>query len=120
MIKLKIKPLSVNRAFQGRRFRTPEYDTYEKHVIWSLPPITLPPEPYHLIVTFGMSNLLSDVDNPVKPFMDCLQKKYRFNDKQVHKITVEKVKTKKGEDFISFVIESKKHQKENDEVDSRD
>lgn len=105
MIKLNIKPLSVNEAWQGRRFKTHKYDDFEKEVICSLPPLTLPEEPYHLVLIFGMSNILSDVDNPVKTFMDCLQKKYRFNDKQVHKITAEKVKTKKGEDFISFLIE---------------
>jgi Holliday junction resolvase RusA-like endonuclease len=99
-----IKPLSINRAYQGRRWRTPEYDQFEKDCIWLLPPITLPEPPFHINYTFGMSNVQCDVDGPLKVFQDVLQKKYRFNDNLVHSITLNKVKTKKGSEFISFLI----------------
>ena len=105
MIELKIKPLSVNEAWQGRRFKTYKYEQYEKEVIWSLPPITLPEPPFHITFKWGFSNMRSDVDNPTKNFMDCLSKKYRFNDADVHKITAEKVKVKKGAEFVAFRIE---------------
>lgn len=69
-----------------------------------LPKITLPEPPYHVQFVFGMSSLLSDVDNPVKPVLDILQKKYSFNDRDVSKITAEKIKVEKQEEYIEFQI----------------
>jgi len=37
MIKINIKPLSVNGAFKGRRFRTDEYRAFQKLLTLSLP-----------------------------------------------------------------------------------
>lgn len=108
MPQIDIKPISTNRLFQGRRFRTQEYDRYEKEVMWKLPAYKMPEPPFHLIIKVGLSNKLADLDNIIKPFGDILQKRYNFNDRDIHKITAEKVKTKKGEEFISFLIESKK------------
>lgn len=101
---LKIKPLSVNEAWQGRRFKTPQYDSYIQEVIWSLKPITLPEPPFLLKLKAGLSSSASDIDNILKPFIDCLQKKYRFDDKLIHKIEAEKCKVKKGQEFIEFEI----------------
>jgi hypothetical protein len=51
-----------------------------------------------------MSNVLSDWDNPVKPFQDILQKRYGFNDKNIFKAVVTKVKVPRGYEFIDFEI----------------
>jgi Holliday junction resolvase RusA-like endonuclease len=51
-----------------------------------------------------MSNMASDVDNVVKPFIDILQKKYEFNDKYIFRLIVEKKIVAKGADFIEFYI----------------
>lgn len=103
---INVKPLSVNRCFQGRRFRTKAYDNYDMLLTSMLNKFDLPAAPYHLRLDFGFSNSLIDVDNCVKPTMDILAKKYNFNDRDVHKITAQKVKVKKGDEFITFEIET--------------
>jgi Holliday junction resolvase RusA-like endonuclease len=106
MTTIKIKPLSVNQAWQGKRFKTPVYKTYEKTLLYMLPKITLPEPPFKLEMEFGFSNSASDWDNPIKPLQDILQKKYNFNDRDVFKAVVTKVKVKKGEDYLKFNISS--------------
>lgn len=99
-------PLSVNQCWQGKRFKTPKYKAYEKELLLTLKPLTLPLPPFKIALEFGLSNSLSDWDNPIKPFQDVLQKKYGFNDKDVFEANVKKVKVKKGEEFINWKIES--------------
>ena len=106
MEKLKIKPLSVNECWQGKRYKTDKYLKYERDLLLMLPKLKLPNPPFKLYITFGMSNLLSDWDNPVKPFQDILQKKYGFNDKDIVEAHIYKQKVNKGEDFIKFSIET--------------
>ncbi len=104
-MRLQIKPLSVNKCWQGKRFKTPEYKNYEKELMYRLPAFKLPPPPFHLIIEFGFSSKLSDWDNPVKPFQDILQKRYKFDDRDIFKATIEKEIVKKGNEFINFKIE---------------
>jgi Holliday junction resolvase RusA-like endonuclease len=106
MIKLHIKPLTVNQAWQGKRFKTPKYTQYERDLLLLLPKISVPNAPFSIEITFGFSNKLSDVDNPLKPLLDVLQKKYGINDRDVYKLTVEKTIVPKGKEFIQFQIKS--------------
>lgn len=106
MIKLNIKPLSVNQAWQGRRFKTNIYKNYEKEIIALLPKTQFPEGKVSIEITFGFSNKSSDIDNPLKPFLDILQKKYGFNDKDIYKLTVNKEVVKKGNDFIEFSVQT--------------
>jgi Holliday junction resolvase RusA-like endonuclease len=99
-----IKPLSVNECWQGRRFKTDKYKKYENDVLFLLPKISLPSPPYTLELTFGLSSVLSDIDNPVKPFVDIMQKKYLFNDKEIHQAVIKKELVKKGKEYIAFEI----------------
>ena len=75
-MKIEIKPLSVNEAWQGKRFKTAKYLSYEKELMLLLPKINIPSTPLVLSVNVGYSNKLSDIDNCIKPFQDILQKKY--------------------------------------------
>lgn len=106
---MKIKPLSVNECWQGMRFKTDKYKSFERELLFTLPKITLPDKPFTIIYHFGFSNMRADVDNPVKPLMDILCKKYGFNDADVHSIQASKTKTEKGKEFISFSIETFKN-----------
>ena len=106
-MRISIKPLSINECFQGRRFKTNKYKSYEKELLLRLPLIKLPHPPYHLILKFGFSSKLADWDNPVKPFQDILQKRYNFDDRDIYKATVEKEIVKKGAEFIEFKILTK-------------
>ena len=100
-----IKPMSVNDVWQGRRFKTPEYKKYERDIMLLLKPLTIPEGDLLLNVEFGFSSKASDIDNPVKPFLDCLQKKYGFNDKRIKKMIVSKEHVSKGNEYIYFNIE---------------
>ena len=104
MSRVFIKPLSVNQAWKGQRFKTDKYLTYEKHMLFILPKIQLPNPPFQINYTFGLSNSLSDFDNPVKPLTDILQKKYKFNDRDIFKAVIIKQKVDKGNEFIDFKI----------------
>ena len=103
-MRLDIKPLSVNEAWKGRRFKTPKYNKYIKDMLLILPPLTVPDSELTLEVTFGLSSRSADIDNPLKCFIDCLQKKYNFDDKMIFKLIVEKEIVKKGNEYILFNI----------------
>ena len=105
-MRIPIKPLSVNRAWQGRRFKTTAYKNYERDVLMLLKPMEVPEGDLSIALVFGFSNQLCDFDNPVKPFVDCLQKKYKFNDRAIRKAEISVELVKKGEEFIEFNIES--------------
>jgi len=105
MQKISIKPLSVNEAWQGRRFKTPKYDKYIKDILLILPSqLAIPKDNIKLFIEFGFSNSASDIDNCLKPFIDCLQKKYGFNDKLINELDVRKIKVSKGYEHIIFEI----------------
>lgn len=104
-MRLDIKPLSVNEAWQGKRFKTPKYSKYIVDVCNMLPAITIPEGKLKIGITFGLSSKAADVDNPVKCFVDCLQKRYGFNDNRIYQMSVYKVDVKKGYEFIEFYID---------------
>lgn len=108
-MRVDIKPLSVNQVWQGKRFKTPTYKKYERDVLLMLPAIEIPDGFLELHLTFGFSSKLSDFDNPVKPFVDCLQKKYGFNDRLIKRAVIEVADVKKGMEYIEFNI--KHHEK---------
>lgn len=107
MIQLQIKPLSVNQAWRGKRYKTPKYKSYEKDMLFLLPKIKTPDKfkEIHIHIVYGFSTKLSDIDNPCKPFLDCLVKKYGFDDRYITKLLQEKKTVKKGQEFIRFNIE---------------
>ena len=99
-----IKPLSVNEAWKGMRFKTPAYETYELALLSMLPFIYIPSGKLEIHFKFGFSNSGSDLDNPVKLCQDILQKKYKFNDSRIYGLTVEKEVVKKGCEYFSFSV----------------
>lgn len=104
MITLKIKPLSLNSAYRGRRFTTPELRQFKLDVSRLLPKIDLPRGKLAMQYIFGVSSKNSDADNLVKSLQDALSECWGFNDKLIYKITIEKIDVKKGEEYISFEI----------------
>ncbi len=44
-IQMNIKPLSVNECWQGRRYKTDKYRSYEKQLLYTLPEINMPGPP---------------------------------------------------------------------------
>lgn len=102
-MRIKVKPLSVNRAWQGRRYKTKEYKEYEKEVMKKLSKLQIPKKgKLQIKIKFGYKNKLSDIDNAIKPFVDILQKKYGFNDNRIYRMELEKEITE--EEYIEFKI----------------
>ena len=106
-MRVNIKPLSVNEAWKGHRFKTDKYKRYQRDVMLMLRPMQIPAAPAKLAIsiTVGYSNAQADVDNVAKPFIDILQKKYGFNDSRIYRLTLVKEVVKKGEEFIEFEID---------------
>ena len=104
MITIKIKPLSVNEAWQGKRFKTPAYKSYEKELLLRLPKLIILDPPFRIDYEFGFSNKMSDLDNPVKLVTDILQKKYGINDRDIYELNIKKKIVAKGKEYIKFDI----------------
>jgi Holliday junction resolvase RusA-like endonuclease len=105
-IKLQIKPMSINAAFKGRKFRTEEYNIFIIKCLRLLPDkIEIPDKTnIKLALEFGFSSKASDIDNCVKTFIDCLVKKYKVDDRFIYELHTFKTIVKKGEEFIRFKI----------------
>lgn len=104
MTTIKIKPLSVNACWQGKRFKTQAYKNYELEALAKIPRIKIPEPPYELRMIIGVSSSLFDIDNALKPWIDILQKRLGFNDRYIYELHVKKEIVKKGEEFIKFSI----------------
>ena len=105
VFKLNQKPLSVNEAWQGKRFKTPIYKIYEETILLIMPKGKIDAEQMLRVeFFFGFSNKASDLDNPVKLLLDIAQKKYGFNDKNIYELNVRKCIVKKGDEFIQMGI----------------
>ena len=95
-----IKPLSVNEAWRGRRYKTPKYKQYERDLLILLPK-KFKEDYTELNIKIGVSSLF-DVDNCLKPLIDVLQKKYGFNDRYIKRLVIEKEVVKKGGEYIEI------------------
>ena len=104
MNKLKIKPLSVNAAWKGRRYKTEDYVRYGADLGLLLPKIDVPEGKLSIHYIFGLSSRGSDYDNLIKPFQDIISQAYGFNDNQIYQAIIEKEIVKKGEEYIAFEI----------------
>jgi hypothetical protein len=102
---IKVKPISLNQAYRGRRFSTPLLENFKKSVFYLAPKIKIPDGKLKVKYIFGVSSKNSDGDNLIKAFQDSLAEKYGFNDRVIYKWEIEKVDVPKGKEFISFSIE---------------
>jgi Holliday junction resolvase RusA-like endonuclease len=98
-----IKPLTVNKAWQGKRFKTKDYKEYEEELLWLLKGL----EKTNGFVEIKYSLYLkyystSDVGNFEKPLTDIIVKAGLIeDDKYITKITMEKFKS----DVDKIIIE---------------
>lgn len=101
-----IKPLSVNQAWQGKRFKTPKYKEYEADLFRLLLPMEIPEAPYEVYYKFGFSSKASDYDNCLKNTQDIIAKKYGFNDKLIKRAVIETDYVAKGKEYFEFRIKT--------------
>jgi Holliday junction resolvase RusA-like endonuclease len=89
---LNIKPISINAAFQGRRFKTPACNKYCKSLSLMLPSKRIEGEYYEVRFKFHIKNFaLTDEDNLVKLLQDCMvQKGMMIDDRRIVKHIIEK------------------------------
>lgn len=104
MYKINIKPLSVNKAYRGRKFATNELKQYKSDVYFLLPNITILNEKLSVYYEFGLSSKGSDGDNLIKAFQDILSERYNFNDNKIYRWEIIKKDVKKGEEYVIFDI----------------
>ena len=105
MVKVWIKPLSVNEAFKGRRFKTDKYKQYDRDLSLMLPKITINgSKKLSVYYEFGLSSKNADGDNYVKETQDIISRKYGFNDKMIFEWRIRKVEVKKGQEYVKFKI----------------
>jgi|SRR5690606_22210524 len=105
MNRIDIKPLSVNAAWCGKKFKTPEYKIYENAMSFLLPKLNIEKGiKLELKINVGFSSKGSDLDNICKPFQDILTKKYGFNDNQIYRLIMKKTIVPKNKEFIEFEI----------------
>jgi len=102
-----IKPLSVNQAWKGKRYKTKDYNTFEKNCLFLLPKLQVPKKgPYEVYYRFGFSSRNSDLGNPEKLISDILCKKYGIDDRYIEKMTLVKEIVEKGKEYFAFEIKT--------------
>ena len=105
---IKINPISVNKCWQGRRFKTKEYKEWRELFYYLTPRIIKPLKTkIQLSVSFWIKNVkMADLDNLLKPFIDALVEcGYLEDDKQIISIRADKNYIKEKEkEYIDFEL----------------
>ena len=96
--------MSVNLAWQGRRFKTPAYKSYQKELLLRMKQMPIPEGRLFVKYRIGMSNKLADLGNVEKPLTDILCKRYGFDDSRIYRFVMVKEVTPKGKEFIEYEI----------------
>lgn len=106
-LKINIKPLSVNKAFQGRRFKTADCKAYEQELWYKLPRKPMILGNVEVWFDFFLVNYAkTDISNLVKVTEDILvKKKYIEDDRKVVKMHLTKHKAEK--DMMCITIKKK-------------
>ena len=102
-VQIHLKPMSVNQAWQGRRFKSKAYKSYEEAVLLMLPSYEIPDGELGIRIEAGL-NIRGDLDNVCKPILDIITKKYGCDDKRFMEIKLVKKIIKKGEGYFNFCI----------------
>ena len=100
-----IKPLSVNQAWCGKRFKTPAYKAFEQEVIFKLPYQPMQGGWYKITYLFYLIHWqTSDADNFVKVLQDCLVKKGIIKDDRfIMEYVIKKIPSDK--DYFQITID---------------
>lgn len=93
-VEVNIKPLSINRAWQGRKYRTKEYKAYQEEMHYLLPNKEMIKGKIAVFLTFYLKNPTQcDVDNFIKPILDIFKNKgYIEDDRNVYFVQATKEK----------------------------
>jgi len=92
MITIPIKPISTNKLFQGRRFKTKDYDAFTTAALYLMPKVPMVKGMVRIRANFYVKNdKMSDLDNFLKGFLDLIVKKgYIEDDRFIYQLYVKK------------------------------
>lgn len=97
-----VAPISINKCFQGRRFKTRESKEYDYAVALSIGGNHTPIKAdwYEVHYDFHIKNFkMADADNLVKQIQDCIVRaKLIPDDRLIKRFTVEKFKAEEGQE----------------------
>src|SRR3990167_7810284 len=95
MIVISVKPISVNECWQGRRFKTKKYDKFIIDMLRVMPKKEMITGSIKLEIKLHLKSLLrGDIDNFIKPLVDCIVKKgWIEDDRFIMLLEVEKIKS---------------------------
>jgi Holliday junction resolvase RusA-like endonuclease len=94
---IQIKPMSINVCFQGRRFRTSTFKKWQDLIICSLPAGSSKSKSLAMSIYIYLKDMnRSDLDNYIKPLIDCCVKKgIILDDRYIKYLEVIKRRAKK-------------------------
>lgn len=92
MITIPIKPISTNKLFQGRRFKTKEYNKFIEAALYFAPKVRITMGIVQLKCDFYVKNeKVSDLDNFLKGTLDLIVKAgYIEDDRFIYKLIARK------------------------------
>lgn len=107
-LSLPFKAFSTNDLYQGRKVRSYKYKTFRKNVL------TFLEENYEqrvdlkgnlsMSLEIGYSSPLSDASNGIKGIEDVVAEYFKFNDRQIVTILIEKYLVDKGKEYMRLKI----------------
>ena len=105
MVVIDLKPISVNEAWKGRRFKTDKYKAFRKMVLLQLRPMAIPSDVrLEIHLKYGFTTAGADIDNPTKMILDILSEKFKFNDNRIYRLVIDKDVVGKGNEYFAFEI----------------
>ncbi len=109
IINIEVKPLSINKAWRGRKFKTPEYIQFEKDCSYYLRNKKMIKGYVEIDYKFLLKNAkMTDVDNCVKTTQDQLVKAGIIeDDRKIKRFVAEKFQLDKNDENDMMVIEIK-------------
>ena len=99
--------MSVNQAYRGRKFRTPECHLFKDKAAILLRRLKLPklvPKQEFFVIYKFYTSLQSDADNLIKLIQDSICAALGTDDRYISGIFVRKIKVKKGNERIEFDV----------------
>ena len=101
-IELNIAPMSVNAAWQGRRFATRKYKEWTETCLFMLLGKKCLEKPYKVSIIFYQSQM-QDIDSCIKMTLDVLVKAGVLeDDRYINELNVKKIVSKERKIFIEI------------------
>lgn len=106
-ISLNIEPLSVNTAWQGRKYKSLKYNNWLQEGLWTLKTMEIQKVSGNVAIYIDFyTNKSRDIDNNIKTFLDLLCKADIIDDDRfVYELHIKKIDTvKRAKHRIEFSI----------------